>query len=158
MASEQVLSGEGEAPRARGEGDQRSIGQSGGHGLENQVTCRGMVLLLLFGLARWIGSREGMASSHGSFAEDLVRKRQRPHRRVLSVDVYGRVVDFRVGTCFGSRLSAIGSRFKIQDSRFKTQDSRVQRKASIGGRRVLVSHMRGFGFFMDYYYYCLSME
>ena len=28
------------------------------------------------------------------FAEDLVRKRQRPHRRVMSVDVYGSLVDF----------------------------------------------------------------
>lgn len=71
-----------------------------------------MVLLLLFGVARWIGSCEGMASSHGSFAEDLVRKRQRPHRRVLSVDVYGRVVDFRVSASFGSRLQDQGSKGK----------------------------------------------
>lgn len=71
-----------------------------------------MLMLLLFGVARWIGSREGMASSHGSFAEDLVRKRQRPHRLVLSVDVYGKVVDFKVSACFGSRLQDQGSKGK----------------------------------------------
>lgn len=37
-------------------------------------------LPLVFGFIRWIGSREIMASSHGSLAEDPVRKRQRPHR------------------------------------------------------------------------------
>ena len=60
---------------------------------------------MLFGVARWIGRCEDMASSHGSFAEDLVRKRQRPHRHIMSVDVYGRVVDFRAGACLnqGSR-------------------------------------------------------
>ena len=47
-----------------------------------------------------IGSRrvkEGIIAWFPPFAaEYLVRKRQRPRRHVMSVDVYGRVVDFRV--------------------------------------------------------------
>ena len=53
-----------------------------------------------------------MASSHGSplfAAEYLVRKRQRPRRHVMSVDVYGRVVDFRVkGLLMGQGSRVIG--------------------------------------------------
>ena len=63
-----------------------------------------------------------MASSHTLdtvvvFAEDLVRKRQRPHCYVMSVDVSGRVADA------GSRVKGQGPRAKGQGG-FKGQGSK----------------------------------
>ena len=46
------------------------------------------------------------------FAEDLVRKRQRPHCYVMSVDVSGRIADPGEAKSQGSRVKGQGSRVK----------------------------------------------